>query len=110
MYIKTKCAYCRKNSFHDVEVQGFRRGNKYSLIRARVTDNVTEEELLEQILRMAGEYIYDGIKISELCQLLRNNFGISPDYFCDLIERIKLELDMYCPDHERLYYANPISA
>ncbi|ABE51503.1 Hypothetical protein Mbur_0521 [Methanococcoides burtonii DSM 6242] len=40
----------------------------------------------------------------EFCKLLKKNFGVAAKYCCDLIQRMKIELDMYCPDRQNQYF------
>ena len=40
----------------------------------------------------------------ELCKILKDKFGILEQYCCDIVQRLKVELDMYSPDHRHLYF------
>ncbi|NPE28609.1 hypothetical protein HNV12_11695 [Methanococcoides sp. SA1] len=50
------------------------------------------------ILRELEGYVYDGITTGEFCKLLKKNFGVAAKYCCDLIQKMKIELDMSCPN------------
>ncbi|WP_135612198.1 hypothetical protein [Methanococcoides sp. AM1] len=69
-----------------------------------ICDSVNEEEFARLILRELEGYVYDGMTTREFCKLLKKNFGVAAKYCCDLIQRMKIELDMYCPDRQHLYF------
>jgi hypothetical protein len=71
-----------------------------------VTESVKVEVLVSDIIRMAGAYIHNGMTIQELLTILKNVFGIAERYCFDLVQAIKIELDMYCPDREHLYFVS----
>ncbi len=71
-----------------------------------VKETVAIEDLARDAISALRSYITDGIRIEELCILLKTKFGIAKAYCCDVIEQIKIELDLYCPDREHLYYVN----
>gem|GEM_PF-4195980 len=39
--------------------------------------------------------MYNGISTNELCKVLKGKFGVLEQYCCDLVQRLKIELDMY---------------
>ena len=80
------------------------KNSTYILEDIDVRETVTEDQLVRDVLRELMEHIYNGISISELCRILKDNFGILSRYCCDLIQSLKIELDMYCPDREHLYF------
>ncbi|WP_269849062.1 hypothetical protein [Methanosarcina horonobensis] len=57
--------------------------------------------------RACKKIIHDGIEIEVLIKILQENYGVTETCCMDLIERIRLDLDMYCPDRKRLYFAEP---
>lgn len=81
--------------------------SKWSVSDIEVVDSLTEEELAHEVLKVLSNHIYNGISTSELCRILKEKFGILARYCCDLIQRLKIELDMYCPDHQHLYFVTP---
>ncbi|WP_319506042.1 hypothetical protein [uncultured Methanolobus sp.] len=108
MYIQTPCALCGENSFHNVRLlrRNLFLGDKRIswIIGAEVTDSCTPEELAWSALHVLAGHVYNGITTNELCKILRDTFGILDQYCCDLVQRLKIELDMYCPDRQHLYY------
>ena len=54
--------------------------------------------------------MYHGITVDEFCKLLKRYYGFASTYCCDLIQRMKNELDMYCPDRQHLYNMKARSA
>ena len=53
---------------------------------------VSERELTE---------IVDSLRDTEV-----ENIEVVAAYCCDLIQRMKIELDMYCPDRQHLYFVS----
>ena len=76
----------------------------YSIVDLEVDETISEEELAASILGELQGHVYNGITTRELCKILKNNFGVSFSYCCDIVQRLKIELDMYCPDRQHLYY------
>jgi hypothetical protein len=52
---------------------------------------------------LAG-HVYNRISTNEFCKILKEKFGVLEQYCCDLIQQLKTEMDMYCPDRRHLYY------
>ena len=69
-----------------------------------VCDTVSEEELARCIICELKDYMYDGMTVDEFCKLLKKYYGVASKYCCDLIQRMKIELDLYCPDRQHLYF------
>ncbi|WP_235856311.1 hypothetical protein [Methanolobus halotolerans] len=69
-----------------------------------VRDTVSEEHLVKDVLRELMGHIYNRITVSELCKILKDNFDILSRYCCDFIQRLIIELDMYCPDRKHPYF------
>lgn len=78
---------------------------RYTINKIEVTDSVSEEELASTILYEIQNQIEDGVSVRQLCRIITDYYGVASNYCCDLIQRIKLELGMYCPDGGHLYYA-----
>lgn len=111
MYIKTKCPYCENVLFHNVCVRvaaphDCKNENGIILKTIEVRDSITEEGMVRHVLHTIKKYLSDGMEVRELCQILTTCYGIASDYCCDMIQRIKIELDMYCPDGKRLCFVN----
>ncbi|WMW22770.1 hypothetical protein RE476_02810 [Methanolobus mangrovi] len=108
MYVKTKCPICGENSYHNLRLHRrslFLGGSKVSwIIDADVTDSCTPEELAKSALCVLADHVYNGISTNELCKILKEKFGVLEQYCCDLIQQLKIEMDMYCPDRQHLYY------
>jgi hypothetical protein len=71
---------------------------------AEVTDACSPEELAEHATRELSKHVYNGITTHELCKILRDKFGILEQYCCDIVQLLKIRMDMYCPDRQHLYY------
>ena len=108
MYVKTPCPICGEDSFHYIKLH--RRsvflGDKNTswITAAEVTDTCGPEELAESVLHELSTHVYNGITTFELCKILREKFGVLEQYCCDIVQLLKIELDMYCPDRQHLYY------
>lgn len=80
---------------------------RYLIENIDVNETNSEEEMQDLCSKNFRGYVYDGITTYELCHILKEYFGVVAVYCCDLIQRIKLEMDMYCPDHQHLYFVEP---
>lgn len=115
MFIKTHCPVCGNKVYHDIRLsalehllfEGEKQACKYVIENIKVQDSLTEEELVRNILHSLQKIIYDGIEVEILIGVLEENYGVTEACCKDLIERIQLELQMYCPDRKRLYFADP---
>lgn len=108
MYIKTKCTKCGNPDFHDIHwriIGEIKKGQTTASVdEMEVYDSVSEEELARQIVCELRGFIYNGMTVDEFCRILKKYYGVASKYCCDLIQRMKNELDMYCPDRQHLYY------
>jgi hypothetical protein len=104
MYEKITCPNCHKTYYRNVQFhsQEIRTGSVLRTVET--TETISEDELLKDILQSLNGCISDGIAIFELCKILNTAFGVSSQNICEIVERIKLELDMYCPDRKHLYF------
>jgi len=115
MYLKTICPKCRKAAYHSVSLHCLETTNlydpdsvaKYVIEYIEVKDSVPEEELVRDILYSMHQHVSDGIEVKEICKVLTKYYGIAAAYCCDLVQKIKIELDMYCPDRKHLYFVCP---
>ncbi len=108
MYIKSNCPICGGAILHDLRIC-----EKETIIadtstreihRIDVLDICTPEELAISAMHELASHVYNGISTNELCKILREKFGVLEQYCCDLVQQLKIELDMYCPDRQHLYY------
>jgi hypothetical protein len=114
MFIKAHCPVCSADVYHNIRLQaleylnfeGEEQAFKYVIKNIDVTDSLTEEELVRNILQSLQRVINDGIEIEVLSGILKEKYGITEACRSGLIERIQLELGMYCPDRKRLYFAD----
>ncbi|AAM05103.1 predicted protein [Methanosarcina acetivorans C2A] len=110
MYIKARCPVCGTDVYHDlyVHVQKYRRlgsqSHRYRITKMEIQDSQSENELVYNILQSLENTIHNGIKIEVLTGILKEDYGVTEPCCRDLIEKIKIELDMYCPDMETLYF------
>ncbi|MCC4770735.1 hypothetical protein FXV91_11255 [Methanosarcina sp. DH2] len=101
--------------YHDIRLsalehllfEGEKQACRYVIENIKVQDSLTEEELVRNILHSLQKIIYDGIEVEILIGVLEENYGVTEACCKDLIEKIQLELQMYCPDRKRLYFADP---
>lgn len=111
-YINTRCTKCGNLDYHNLKlycIEQIRFDGKtdihsYKIRDIEVTDTVSQEEFAESVLHELADHVYNGITTKELCRILERQFGVMARYCCDVIQRLKIELDMYCPDHNHLYY------
>ncbi|NPE30087.1 hypothetical protein HNV12_19465 [Methanococcoides sp. SA1] len=54
-----------------------------------------QKEIAVFVLQELCEHVYDSTTICELCRVLKEYFALVAVYCCDLIQRMKIELDMY---------------
>lgn len=113
MYFKSNCPYdsrrtCYHNACISVKTEVIFDGERYSerkiLENVEITDSISAEELANCIMCELKPHMYDGMTVDEFCKLLKKYFGVASKYCCDLIQRMKVELDMYCPDRKHLYF------
>ncbi|WP_196296992.1 hypothetical protein [Methanosarcina barkeri] len=115
MFIKARCPVCGTNVYHNIRLhtlehlnfEGDKQACRYMVENIEVTDSLTEEEFVRNILQGLQRVIHDGIEVEVLAGILKENYGITGTCCSGLIERIQLELDMYCPDRKKLYFADP---
>jgi hypothetical protein len=115
MFIRGKCPKCNEVFYQDLIVQceehhitfeDNRQMSYYLVKNLDVKETVSEEEMAQSVIRELKGYVYNGITVRELYHTLQTYFGVVAIHCCDLIQRIKIDLDMYCPDREHLYYVN----
>ncbi|SFM40275.1 hypothetical protein [Methanolobus profundi] len=108
MYIKTNCPICGESLFHDLRIYEKQTitadSSEREIRRIDVLETCTPEELARSALHVLADHVYNGISTNELCKILREKFGVLEQYCCDLIQQLKIEMDMYCPDRQHLYY------
>jgi hypothetical protein len=90
-------------------VQKYRRFEEgtqshYRVTNIKIQDSQSEDELTYNILQNLNSLIHDGIEIKVLAEILKENYGVNEPCCRGFIERIKIELDMYCPDMKKLYF------
>jgi len=113
MFIKAPCPVCGSQAYYDIRLsaleylhfEGEKQACIYIIENIEVKYSLPEEEFVEGILRGVQEIVHDGIQVEFLIKVLGENYGVAGSCCMDLIEKIKLELDMYCPDNKRLYFA-----
>jgi hypothetical protein len=104
MYEKTTCPNCNSVYYRSLRVCNAEIRTGSVLKTVETIETITEDDLVRDILRSLTGCISDGVAISELCEILNTVFGVSSQNVCEIVERIKLELDMYCPDRKHLYF------
>ncbi|WP_292471600.1 hypothetical protein [Methanolobus sp.] len=108
MYIKTQCPVCGDSNYHNIRLRVVEEIKKqrstFTVTDAEITDTVSEEELAHEVMMVLSDHLYNGISTNELCKILKDKFGILARYCCDIIQQLKIEMDMYCPDRQHLYF------
>lgn len=104
MYVKTKCPYCENELFQNVRIRIVETQNSITIGNIEVGDSITEEGMVRHVLKTIKRYLNDGMEVRELYKILTKCYGIASNYCCDLIQRIKIELDLYCPDGKHLCF------
>jgi hypothetical protein len=97
---------CGDVEFLNVKVQIIEKRSGPQIKGIELTDALTEQDMINQIIRTVSGQIDDGIEISYLRKILTSCFGIAPCHTYDLVERIKIELNLYCPDQKHLYHVS----
>ena len=114
MFIKAHCPVCDTYIYHNIKLhalehlhfEGEREACRYTVESVEVTDTLTEKELVKDILQGLHGIIHDGIEIEVLAGILKEDYGITEICCMEIIEKIQLELNMYCPDMKKLYYVH----
>ncbi|MDA0525606.1 hypothetical protein [Methanococcoides alaskense] len=108
MYTKLPCPECGSENYHDLSfwiIQEIKAGKPSAHVdEVYAEDSVTAEQLAQSVIQELRPFMDDGMTTDEFCKLLKKYFGVASRYCCDLIQRMMIELDMYCPDHEHLYF------
>ena len=108
MYVPNKCSKCGNKDFLDIHwwiVGEVKNGQATTKVdEMEVGDTVSEEQLALSVIREIRPFMHDGMTTDEFCKLLKKYFGVASRYCCDLIQRMKIELDMYCPGRQHLYF------
>ncbi|WP_440947861.1 hypothetical protein ACSAZL_06330 [Methanosarcina sp. T3] len=112
MFIKAHCPVCGTDVYHNIRLhalehlsfEGEKEVCRYAVENVEVVDTLTEGDLIRDVLQRLHRIIHDGIEVEVLAGILKENYGITGICCRGLIERIQLELDMYCPDRKRLYF------
>jgi hypothetical protein len=102
MYIKTKCPACGDEHYHNIRLS--RVISTSEIVAAEITDTCSKEELASSVLHELANHVYNGISTHELCKMLKDQFGVLEQYCCDIVQQLKIEMDMYCPDRQHLYF------
>ncbi|WP_135611001.1 hypothetical protein [Methanococcoides sp. AM1] len=118
MYVKTKCSKCGQTDYQNIRLHVtedlYRKGSTYEYVHTldevTITETISEEQLARDILLELEGYVYNGMTTDEFCKLLKKYFGVASKYCCDLIQRMKIDLDMYCPDRQHLYFVEKRTA
>jgi len=105
VYIKTRCK-CGRECFHNVRVRVIQDRGTLEIDDANVMNSVEAEQLTQNILKELHGYVYDGITTRQLCKVLKDKFGAAFQYCCDIVQRLKIEMDMYSPDRQHFYYVS----
>lgn len=111
MYVRTSCTRCSNADYQDLKLHALEHtvfddlthAYRYSVENIEIADTISEEEMAARIMRELRGILRDGIEISELCKTIQECFGVAAKYCCDIIQRIKYEAGMYCPDRKHLY-------
>ncbi|WP_370575443.1 hypothetical protein [Methanomethylovorans sp.] len=108
MYIRTVCPTCGEVVYHNLRIherETIRASNSFiEIMDIGTLDSCTAEDLAHDALKVLSNHIYDGIFTSELCRILKEKFGILARHCCDIVQQLKIELNMYCPDRQHSYY------
>lgn len=110
MYVPNKCSKCGQIDYQNLHfeiIEEIRKGKStFTVDDITVRDTVSHEELAQAIVTELRPFMHDGMTTDEFCKLLKKYFGVASRYCCDLIQRMKIELDMYCPDRQHLYFVS----
>ena len=118
MFVKAHCPVCGTDVYHNIRLhslehlsfEGEGQACRYAVENIKIIDSLTEDELIMQILQGLQRVINDGIEVEILSGILKENYGVTEACCNEIIERIQLELGMYCPDKKRLYFADPLGS
>ncbi len=115
MFVRYKCSCCGEQNVINVSVEVIeeRRERKthYKVNdMAITTKSCNLNEFSRDIFHELKHYVYDGITTLQLCNILREDFNVSSDLCCGIIEELMINLYMYSPDREHLYYVDEVNA
>lgn len=110
-YHKSECPVCGNLNFVNIKqkiVEHYENGHLVGtdFMDAELKETVSADKLVDDILSSLAEHLYNGITIKKLCKMLHDIYGIVEDFCCDMIQKIKYELCMYCPDRCHLYFVD----
>lgn len=115
MYIRTYCPNCKQANYHGININVLAhtttfsdrsRAIRYLVENIDVDDTISEEDMAVAVLRELEGHVYNGITTRELCHILMDCFGVVAAHCCDLVQKLKIDLDMYCPDRRHLYFVS----
>lgn len=109
MLIKTTCKECGKIHYHNLRIVEHVitcNGETNNYIGAiHVKDSCTIDELVANIVHEISPYVVNGMTCDELEHILGECCGIMRGHEGDVVERIKCEMGLYCPDNMHLFQA-----
>lgn len=110
-YHKFRCPICNGDFYCDMGYKikaRYKNGELKELVPQGIEkrDSASANQLADDIIVSLQEHLYNGITIKKLCKMLHDIYGIVEDYCCDMIQRLKLKLCMYCPDRCHLYFVD----
>jgi hypothetical protein len=116
MYIRTHCTHCGQPDYHDIKLHALEHtvfddlthATRYSVEHIEVAETLSEEEMAHAVMQELRGYVQDGVTVQELCNVLKRYFGVVANHCCDLIQRLKIEMDLYCPDRSHLYFVEAV--
>lgn len=71
-----------------------------------VVESVAMDDFMKDVINVLKGEIKNGMSINRLSDILKKQFGIAKNCISDVIEWLKIELDLYCPDQVHLYFVN----
>lgn len=110
--VRVECPSCKTSAYHEVDIEyevknilkKEERVKSYDVKNINVNKSISEECFLKDILPSMDSFLRNGICIKEITDFLKKHHHI-PDYYCnDVVQRIKIEYDMYSPDQQCLYF------
>ncbi len=107
-YLETVCPHCGQPIASDVVISYQKTTTPAATCivvkNVEVQYTIPIDDLVRDVIDTIRSYIWDGISMHELCELIKTKFSITKTCCRDIIERIITELNLYSPDMEHLYY------
>lgn len=108
MWVKVGCPTCGEELYINIRMGYVVRVSKgiptVGITDIEPTDTCTSSELLRDMIKTIKPLIKDGIPVIELHKMISIGHGLPEKYCYDILQKLKDEMELCCPDKEHLYH------